>query len=113
MTREDEPVTEHNEYRETLMQSLSTVRGCADAVHRGPGSPLASIATPLADGGWICDEADAWTAEMTEQCAGIREAFDDAAQLLRQSTSGEPPRVPEHDWRGTRWPRTWVHRHNY
>lgn len=108
-----EPITERNEYRDTLVQGRSTVQGCGDSVHSGPGSALEGIASPIATGGWACSEADAWTAEMTDQCAGLDEAFDDAALLLQQRIGGEPARVPEHDWRGKQWPRTWVHRHNY
>ncbi len=116
MGHDDEPVetvTERNEYRDTLVQSRSTVQGCGDAVHGGPGSPLDRIASPLASGGWVCSEADAWTAEMADRCAGITEAFDDAAQQIGQQISSEPTRVPEDDWRGKQWPRTWVHRRNY
>lgn len=109
---ESEDVTEHNEFRDTLILSRSTVQGCGDAVYGGYGSPLDDIATPIASGGWVCSEADEWTSEMADQCAGITEAFDDAVLHVQQRIGSEPPQVPENDWRGKNWPRSWVHRHN-
>lgn len=110
---EAEDVTERNEFRDTLIGSKGVVEGCGDAVHSGLGSPLDAIATPIASGGWVCTEADAWTDEMTDQCAGIPEAFDDAAQAITQRISSEPHRVPENDWRGKIWPRNWSYRRNF
>lgn len=114
MAPEDETaeVTEPNEFRSTLAASIATVRDGADAVHAGHGSRLDAITTPIASGGWVCPEADSWTTEMQDRCSGITEAFDDALLLIQQRMSEEPHRVPEDDWRGLGWSRTWARQHH-
>lgn len=109
----DEEKTEPNNFRHTLVSSKTLVANCGDTVYSGYGSPLDSIATPLGDGGWSCSEADEWITEMTGQCAGITEAFDDAVTTIQQRISSEPDRVPEGDYRGNSWNRSWAQRHNY
>jgi hypothetical protein len=109
----DEPVTEHNFFRDTLQSARSTVRTCGENVYAGHGSPLDAIAEPLSGGGWVCTEADDFVAEMTGQCAGITAAFDDAVADISARLGTEEARVPEHDWRGVSWNRSWAHRHNY
>lgn len=108
MTPEDtEDKTEPNLFRSTLETAKTTVVNCGDNVHSGYGSPLDKIANPLANGGWVCKEADDWITEMKDQCAGITEAFDEAASTIQTRINAEPDRVPENDYRGNNWPRQW------
>jgi hypothetical protein len=108
MTPEDtEDKTEPNLFRGTLESAKTTVANCGTTVHSGFGSPLDAIASPLANGGWVCTEADTWVAEMKEQCAGITEAFDDALSTIQTRIGTEPDKVPENDYRGNAWPRQW------
>ena len=103
----DEP-KETNLYLATLERCRdTTIPGCRDAVHEGTGSPADAIANPLGDGGWVCNEATTWVAELTQHCSGIVEAFDDAIDVVRKEASAQPEKVPAHDWRGNNWPRTW------
>lgn len=108
MTPEDtEDTTEPNLFRTTLQSAKSTVTTCGNNVHSGYGSPLDAIANPLANGGWVCTEADSWIAELKDQCTGIPEAFDDAVSTIQARIGSEPDKVPENDWRGNNWPRQW------
>ncbi len=106
---DDEP----NLFRSTLTTAKTTVTTCGDTVYSGYGSPLDAIANPLANGGWVCSEADTWIAELKDQCAGIPEAFDDAATTIQSRINSEPDRVPENDWRGNNWPRSWAQSQMY
>lgn len=110
---EGEEKMEHNYYRDTLVSSKSTVRTCGENVYSGLGSPLEAIANPIADGGWVCTEAETWTTEMTGQCSGIVEAFEDAVSHVQSRIGDEPGEVPENTWRGLAWPRSWAYRRNY
>lgn len=107
---DSEEKKERNQFRDTLIDSKGTVRTCGDTVYGGLGSPLDAIANPVADGGWVCTEASTWVTEMTGQCAGIVEAFDDAVSTIQQRIGVENGelKVPENDWRGDSWPRQWV-----
>ncbi|MCD9154982.1 hypothetical protein [Aeromicrobium duanguangcaii] len=110
---ETEDKTEPNLFRSTLQSAKTTVATCGDNVHSGYGSPLDAIANPLANGGWVCKEADTWITELKDQCAGINEAFDDAVSTISARIGTEPDKVPENDWRGTNWPRQWRMRNMY
>jgi len=111
MTPEDtSDTTEPNLFRNTLTSAKTTVTNCGERVYSGYGSPLDAIADPIATGGWVCDQADEWVAELREQCQGIPEAFDDAVTTIRSRINAEPDRVPENDWRGNNWPRHWAMR---
>ena len=113
MAPEDtEDKTEPNYFRNTLVSAKSTVVTCGDNVHSGYGSPLDAIANPLANGGWVCTEANEWIAEMKDQCSGIVEAFDDAATTIQSRVNSEPDRVPENDYRGLSWPKQWSMQQN-
>lgn len=108
MAPEDtEEKTEPNLFRNTLESAKTTVSTCGDDVHSGYGSPLDAIANPLANGGWVCTEADTWIAELKDQCAGITDAFDDAIATINARINSEPDEVPEGDYRGNAWPRNW------
>lgn len=108
MAPEDtEDTTEPNMFRNTLSTAKTTVVSCGETVYAGYGSPLDAIANPLAQGGWVCTEADEWIAELKDQCQGIPEAFDDAVSTITTRIAHEPDRVPENDWRGLTWPRQW------
>ncbi|GAA3546299.1 hypothetical protein AFL01nite_24800 [Aeromicrobium flavum] len=108
MTPEDtEDKREPNLFLTTLESAKTTVTSCGTNVYDGYGSPLDAIANPLANGGWVCTEADTWIAEMKEQCAGITEAFDTAVSTISNRIGNEPEKVPENDWRGNNWPRQW------
>lgn len=114
MTPEDtEDKTEPNMYRGTLTSAKTTVTTCGNNVYSGYGSPLDAIANPLANGGWVCTEADTWISELKDQCTGIPEAFDDAATAIATRINSEPDRVPENDWRGYSWPKQWSMRNMY
>jgi len=115
MAPEDtEEKNEPNLYLGTLRQSKTTVTTCGQNVHSGAGSPLDKIANPLANGGWVCKEADEWIAEMKDQCAGINEAFEDAVATIqgRINIEDNEPEVPENDWRGYSWPKQWSMQRN-
>ncbi|MFS0886687.1 hypothetical protein [Aeromicrobium sp. 179-A 4D2 NHS] len=113
MAPEDsEDTTEPNNFRTTLVSAKSTVATCGDNVYSGYGSPLDKIANPLANGGWVCREADEWIAEMKDQCSGITEAFDDAITTIQSRIGSEPDRVPENDYRGHSWPKQWSMQQN-
>ena len=110
MSGEDEaPTTEPNNFRTTLVGCRDTLLpDCRDTVHEGQGSPLDVIASPIADGGWECTEADTWVAELRERCKDLLSPFDDAISEVRTRISSEPDEVPEGDWRGLSWNRTWA-----
>jgi hypothetical protein len=107
---EEAPKKEPNYFRSTLVGCRdSLIPGCRDAVHEGAGSPLDAIAGPISDGGWECAEADSWVAELRERCADLLTPFDEAISTVGARISGEPDQVPENDWRGYSWSRTWAH----
>lgn len=110
MAPEPTEAKEPNNYRHTLTSSRATVVSCAQNVSDGSGSPLDAIAGPLASGGWECTEADNWIADLRGNCAGIRAAFDEAVIAIDGVIKAEPDEVPEKDWRGLAWNRTWSQR---
>ena len=111
MSGNDEPNdkgTEPNLFLGTLKSCRkSLIPSCQQAVHEGAGSPADSIATPLGDGGWECDEATRWLTELREHCSGILDAFDGAIHDVGIAMRGEPERVPAGDPHGLAWSRSW------
>ena len=107
---EDEaPKTEPNYFKSTLVGCRdTTIPNCRDHVHEGHGSPLDAVATPIGDGGWECTEADTWLSEFRNRCSDLLGPFDDAISEVSARIGTEPDTVPEGDWRGLSWSRSWA-----
>jgi len=85
----------------------TTIPNARDAVYDGHGSPLDAITGPIADGGWVCTNADEWLGELGERCSDLLGPFDDAVTEVSTRISSEPDKVDENDWRGYAWSRAW------
>ena len=105
---------ETNFFLITLEQCRDTlIPGARDAVYDGTGDPGSTIASAIEGGGWECDKATEWVAELTEHTRRVMPAFDDAISDVGTAMSAERGRfggkdtVPEHDPHGLMWSRTW------
>ncbi len=104
---------ENNYFRDTLVTAKGTITESWHTVQPASGTPADAIATPIADGGWVCSEADAWVTELTDKCSGIVSAFFHAHLEVSQRIGQEPEKVEENDPHGNAWQRTWsIRRHN-
>ena len=111
---EETPKEEPNLYLRTLEGCRDDlIPGARDAVYSGQGDPGSGIASAISGGGWECDKATEWVAELTEHTRRVLPAFDDAISDVSSAMSAERGRfggkdtVPEHDPHGLAWSRTW------
>lgn len=114
MTDEEE-VFELNLYLDHLRDSIVSITTSKEQVHPGSGAVGEPVASPIADGGWVCAEATTWTAELTEHTRTVLDAWDDAVLHVQAAVTAEEGRstwkdgawrVPENDWRGQAYART-------
>ena len=110
MTPEGEETKETNYFRLTLGEAKTTATTARDTILDTPGTIVAPIANPLAQGGWVCDAADDWIAELTIQLTGVDTAFNEAISTIQTRYDSEPEKVDAGDPHGNAWPGTWGRR---
>ncbi len=110
---DEAPQEEPNLYLRTLQDVRSSlIPGARDAVYDGSGDPGSPIARAINGGGWECDKATEWVAELLEHTRTVLPAFDDAIGDVGAAISAERAAhggdtVPEGHPHGLAWSRTW------
>jgi len=104
-TEEKEP----NNYKATLEDCRdSLIPNAIDMVYSGTGDPGKPIADAISGGGWECTAADEWVSDLLQHTNKVMPAFEDALTDVNKEIAGEPDKVPENDYRGDSWSRTWM-----